>query len=274
MKDICLAFITNILDTYDGMVQQILLILTCNCFSTSDGTVGGMYTLALNVKAVVMPISLIIMNIVFVIDFLKYSIKMDILNWQNGITIFFKFILAKVTMDLSAYLMDAIYTTAAEWITSIGSDKSATLGATAGALIKSEISGYGTMKCLGLMISSSIMFVIIVMCAIIMNVIAYARIFEIMIYVSISPLPCAFLPMEHSRIPFKFFLNFAGVCLQGVFMAISIKMYAVICTSILSGISNNSSVWTIIYNLVIGSIVCLMAIIKSGSWANKVFEGA
>lgn len=271
MKDICLGFIKNILDTFDSMVAQVLTILGYNCFSASDGVVGDMYTLATSVKSVVMPISLTIITIIFLIEFLRTTIQMDILKWEYGLKVFFKFVFAKVCIDLASYLMDATYSTASTWITNVGSSSS-TLGATAGVLIKNEIDGYGTLKCLGLMLTSAVMFLVIIACALVMNVIAYARIFEIMVYISISPLPCAFLPMEHSRIPVKFFCGFAGVCLQGVFMAISIKMYVVLCGAVLENIADGTSVWNVIYNLVIGSVVCLMAVIKSGQWANKVFD--
>lgn len=271
MKEVCLSFIKNVLNTFDAMVAQVLTILGFNCFSSSDPYIGGMYDLALSVRALVMPISLTIITLIFTIEFLNVTMKFDTLKWEHAIKIIFKFVLAKVAIDIAATLMDAIYTTATEWITGIGSTTS-TLGATAGALIKNEIENYGTLKTLGLMLSSAVMFLVIIACALIMNVIAYARIFEIMVYVSISPLPCAFLPSEHSRITVKFFCNFAGVCLQGVFMALSIKMYVVLCTTILGNLADGTSIWNVIYNLVIGSVVCLMAVIKSGQWANKLFD--
>lgn len=271
MKGVCLDFINNILDTFDALVKQVLTILSYDCFSNTDGYVGGMFTLAQSVKSIVMPISLTIITVIFLIEFLKITIQMDILKWEYGLKVFFKFVFAKVAIDLSSYLMSAIYTTASEWISNIGSSNS-TLGSTAGVLIKNEIQNYGTLKCLGLMLSASVMFLVVIACALIMNVIAYARIFEIMVYIAISPLPCAFLPAEQSRIPAKFFCNFAGVCLQGVFMAISIKMYVMLCGTLLTNISSGGSIWNVIYNLLIGSVVCLMAVIKSGQWANKIFE--
>lgn len=271
MKDVCLSFINYILDTFDSLVGQVLAILSYDCFSSGDSYVGGMYTLAQSVKSIVMPIALIIITIIFLIEFLKITIQMDILKWEYGLKVFFKFVFAKVAIDVSATLMSAIYATASEWISGVGSSSS-TLGATAGVLIKNEIQSYGTLKCLGLMLSASVMFLVVIASAIIMNVIAYARVFEIMVYISVSPLPCAFLPAERSRITVKFFCGFAGVCLQGVFMAISIKMYVMLCNTILTNIAAGSSVWNVIYNLVIGSVVCLMAVIKSGQWANKIFD--
>ena len=271
MKEGIADYINNILDTYDSLVNQVLSILSFNIFSSSDTYFGGMFTLAQSIKSVVMPISLTIITIIFLIEFLKITIQMDILKWEYGLKVFFKFVFAKVAIDLSSYLMSAIYATSAEWIASIGSSSS-TLGATAGIIIKNEIQGYGPMKILGLAMTALVMFLIVIACALLMNVIAYARIFEIMVYVAISPLPCAFLPAEHSRIPVKFFCGFAGVCLQGVFMAISIKMYVMLCNSILGNMTAGTSIWPVIYNLVIGSVVCLMAVIKSGQWANKIFD--
>lgn len=272
MKDICINFITHILDTYDSMVQQVLTILAFNCYSQDDTVIGGMYTLTLDIKTIVMPVATTILTIVFLCDLLRYEMKQDVTNWQNLFVVFFKLVIGKAAMDMSFEILDLIYSTAADWITQIGWAQG-TLGATAGIIIKNEISGYGTMKCLGLMITSALMFVVIIMCAIIMNVVAYARTFEIMAYTAFSPIPCAFLPMEHSRVTIKFFANFAAVCLQGCFMAFSVKAYSVICTSIISAINSNNSIWNVLYNLVLGSVICLMAIVKSGSWASKMLEG-
>jgi hypothetical protein len=111
--------------------------------------------------------------------------------------------------------------------------------------------------------------------AILIRVIAYARMFEILVYIAVAPLPCAFLPLGDSgsagRIPKKFFLSFTAVCLQGLFILISLNLYAAICTDVFSG-GLGTQPSDIAYNVLLGALVLCVAVFKSGGWAKQIMD--
>jgi hypothetical protein len=228
--------------------------------------------MAKGISDIIKPIALTIISIIFLIEFLKITIKMDILKWEYGLRIFFKLVFAKVAIDISFSLLTAIYATAAEWIQGAGAVNS-TLGATVSSAINKLIINMTWYEALGLVSTMGISFLAIWISGILIVVVAYARMFELYVYIAIAPLPCAFLPLEESRIAKKYFLSFAGVCLQGLFIIISIKLYQAICSDVLiDAINNSATLADIAYNMLLGSLVLVMAVVKSGTWAKNIMD--
>ena len=79
---------------------------------------------------------------------------------------------------------------------------------------------------LGLIVVALIVLLAIKICGLLIQVIAYGRMFEICVYVVASPLPISFLPLGNgngegfNRITIKFLRSFAAVCFQGVLMIV------------------------------------------------------
>lgn len=255
---------------FDSCVDSAINLLTKDIFT------GDMYKLANTVsKNVVTPFALTIITIVFLIEFLKITIKMDVLKWEYLLRVFFKLMFAKVAIDVSADLLSAIYATASDWILKIGTANTS-LGQQVGTKLQALLNNSGFFESLGLLCTMGISFIAVWIAGVIVIVIAYARIFELTVYLAVAPLPCAFLPMEDgggSRIPRKFFLSFAGVALQGFFMILSIKFYqSIVVSTLLPAISKSSSFLDISFNMLLGALVLVMAVVKSGSWAKSVLD--
>jgi hypothetical protein len=173
---------------------------------------------------------------------------------------------------MSFRLLSAIYATGAEWIQGAGAAGS-DLGASVGAALTTIITGMTWYEALGLVCTMGISFLVIWVAGLIIIVMAYARSFELLIYISVAPLPCAFVPLEQSRIAKKFFLSFAGVVLQGLFIILSIKLYQAICVSaIIPAVNSSTELSDISFNMLLGSIVLVMAVIKSGSMAKSLLD--
>lgn len=269
MDDGLREWIEDNLMSMDSNISKIVTILSEDLFS------GTWYNFAITVKNIVQPIALTIVTICFLIEFLKITIQMDILKWEYGLKVMFKFVFAKVCMEGAFYVLGAVYSTSMSWITSIGNN-SATVGADTWHAIYPIIKDYGIFKMLGVAISLGIMFLAVWAISLLVQVIAYARKFELVMYLAISPLPCAFLPLEDggtSRIPKKFVSAFASVCLQGVFMVMSVKLFALLCQEqINSAIASRAYIGGIVGELFIGVCVLMMAIMKSSSWAKSILD--
>lgn len=271
MPDLLRDFIKGHLTSMDENIQRIVSILTNNFMVSGN----PWYQFAVTIKSVIQPVALTIVVICFLIEFLKITVRMDILKWEYGLRVFLKFVFAKVCMDGAFYLLGAIFTTSMEWINAVGS-VGGNVGVDTWNAIFPTIKRYGSLKMLGVYISLGIMFLAVWGISLIVQVMAYARKFEIIIYLAISPIPCAFLPLEDggtSRIPKKYICTFASVCLQGLFMVMSIRLFNVLCTeSINHAIQNGTYIGGIVGELFIGVCVLLMAIVKSGSWAKSILD--
>lgn len=271
LKNYVIGWILSMVHGFDNNVDNVVTILTKDIFN------GTMYTMAQGVANIITPIALTIITICFLLEFLKITIKMDVLKYEYGLRVFFKLVFAKVAIDVSFKLLSAIYATGSEWMSQVGTVGS-TLGASVETAITANIQSISTFEALGLLGSMAIAFIAIWIAGLIVNVMAYARMFELLVYMSIAPLPCAFLPVEDgggSRIPKKYFLSFAGVVLQGLFIIISIKLYQAICDdTITAAVQSATALSDIVYNMLMAALVLVVAVIKSGQWAKGIFDAA
>ncbi len=265
-KESIIAWVLQMVSGFDSNVTQAVKVLTKDIFS------GNLYSLAVSISNIIKPVALTIITICFLIEFIKITIKMDVLKWEYLLKVFFKLVFAKVAIDISFKLLSAIYATAAEWIAATGVT-GGTLGATVSVALRNCLKDASWYQALALVCTMGIAFLGIWISGMIVVVIAYARMIELIVYLSASPIPCAFLPVEESRIPKKFFLSFASICLQGLFIIISIKLYQVICSdTLIAAISNTSNLSDIAFNMLMGSLILVMSVIKSGQWAKNILD--
>jgi hypothetical protein len=270
-KIFVLDWALSVLNGFDNNVKTCVGVLTQDIFSNS------MYTMAQGIANVITPIALDIIVICFLIEFIKITMQFDVLKWEFALKVFFKLALARAAIDFSFQGLMAIYATVAEWVTKSGSTGSP-LGSQVSTALTTILQNMNPLEVLGLMCTMGLCFIAIQLSGIIVIVTAYARTFELLINVSISPLACAFLPMSEngaSRITKKYFLNFAGVCLQGLFIIISIKLYGAVCqATIIPAVQSSTGISDISFNMLLGSLVLVMAVVKSSSWAKALFDAA
>lgn len=264
-------FFKNSFLSLDSDISNITGILQEDWFSSGN----LWYDFAMNIQTIINPIALIIVAICFLVEFLKITIQMDILKWEYALKCFFKLVFAKVCIELSTYVLGAIYTTSAEWIGSVGAG-TVSIGQNVWSQIESDVSSAGLLEIIGIFLSSGIIFLAINIIVIVIQVMAYARKFEICILLSIAPLPCAFLPLEDggaSRIPKKYILIFASSCLAGLFMIMSVRLYALLVNeAIMAQIGTLTDFGSKVGKVLLATLVLVMAIIKSGGWASKVLD--
>lgn len=267
-KEWITQWILYIVGGFDGNVARAAQVLTTDVFDINN----SMFQMAHSVSNIVKPVALVIITILFLIEFLSITAKLDILKWEYGLRVLFKFVLAKVAIDAAFPLMDAIYTTCSEWASKTV-QANGTLGATVSTALTPILRDITWSQALGLASTMILPFLVVWAVGLMIIVIAYARVFEIMIYIAVSPLPCALVLVENSRITKKFFLAFSGVCLQGLFIILSIKLYQSICeTTLLGVIQSTTDVGAIAFNMLLGALVLLMAVVKSGSWAKSILD--
>lgn len=277
LRDWLLGLMTSALQGFDMMLADASRVLT-------NGL--GDWSAVAALSSTLRPFCYTIIGICLLIEIAQVASKVDIIKWEHGLKLCVKMVLAKVCIDIAPTFLQACYAQAQDWITGLASGGS-TLGNTAISYLTplvQNINGFGNI--LGMFLSSFIVLMAIKICGLMVQVIAYGRMFELYVYLVISPLPCAFMPLGNgdgagvSRVTSKFFKSFIAVCLQGVMMIIVIRVFDVVMGSaIVDALANaaanadvNAAITDLIYTMLLGAIALVMAIVKSGSWAKGVMD--
>ena len=103
-------------------------------------------------------------------------------------------------------------------------------------------------------------------------IIVYGRLFEIMLYWLVAPLPLATLPShEYSQIAKGYLKSFAAVMLQGVLMMICMIIYSVMSLSVFSNSSAGfTDITSIVWNQIWPAAILVFALIKCGNLAKRI----
>lgn len=277
LRDWLLGLMTSALLGFDSMLSDASKVLS--------GGLGDWSSVA-GLSSTLRPFCYTIIGICLLIEMAQVAAKVDIIKWEHGLKLCVKMVLAKVCIDIAPTFLQACYAQAQDWIIGLSKGGS-TLGNTTveylTPLVK-KVSGFGNI--LGMFLSSFIVIVAIKICGLLVQVIAYGRMFELYVYLVVSPLPCSFMPLGNgdgggvSRITSKFFKSFIAVCLQGVMMIIVIRVFDMVMgNAILKTLSSaaannntNAAITDLIYTMLLGAIALVMAITKSGSWAKSILD--
>lgn len=277
LRDWLLGLMTSALTGFDTMLASATSVLT--------GGLGDWATVAA-LSSILRPFCYTIIGICLLIEIAQVAAKVDILKWEHGLKLCVKMVLAKVCIDIAPTFLQACYLQAQDWITGLSAGGS-TLGSTTISYLTplvQGINGFGNI--LGMFLSTFIVLMAIKICGLMIQVIAYGRMFELYVYLVVSPLPCAFMPLGNgdgggvSRITSKFFKSFIAVCLQGVMMIIVIRLFDVVMgnaiqtalASVAGTADANAAITDLIYTMLLGSIALVMAVMKSGSWAKGILD--
>lgn len=225
----------------------------------------------------------------FLMEFAKKSMDLQWVKWENVFLFLLKLIFAKVVVENSREIMEFIFDAFTGLTSAIQAKLVDTLGngflptndnaivrlfLTEQEVILFDGDGVGDsgvwfgldrlMKEIELMPSIFIAKGILVVTAIMI----FARMFEIMVYTMVSPIPLStFANDEHRQIGIGFVKSYAAVCLQGLMIIVMFYTFSVMGDFIdsLDGTWLSGSFGILIRTLVLG-----LGIFKSGSWAKKL----
>jgi len=261
--------------------------------ASSEDVLGRGLSSWLDVKSLadyLKPFCYILIGIFLLIEMAQVLAKVDIIKWEHGLKLCIKMVLAKVFIDIAPDFLEACYLQAAEWIHDVAGGPVGGV-TTLGSLVNNQMetlvnSINGLWSILGLFISVFIVILAIKICGLVIQVMAFGRMFELYVYLAVSPVPCAFFPLGHgdgsgfSRTTEKFLKSFAAVCLQGVMMIVCIRIFGVIMTQVItdnittvtSTSAGTVAVSDLCYTMLLGSLALVMAVVKCGSWAKAILD--
>lgn len=283
LKDFCVNAATELNEMFDTC--QSLMGLSPFSISSSGGVT--LNSVIDTVIGVVSGTAMTLCVLFFLMEFAKKSLDLQWVKWENVFLFLLRLIFAKVVVENSREIMEFVFDAFTSLTNSIQSSLTNTLGSgfldvTRGPklfLTDAEIElfngdGVGDsgvwfgldrlMKEIELMPSIFIAKGIIVVTAIMI----FARMFEIMVYTMVSPIPLStFANDEHRQIGIGFIKSYAAVCLQGLMIIVMFYTFSIMGDFIdtLNGTWLSGSFGILIRTLVLG-----LGIFKSGSWAKKL----
>lgn len=286
LKDGLLNSIISALTGFDDMVAAAQGILTGTGQSAFNAI--GVWNAVLGLSNSLKPFCYIVIAICLLIELAQVASKVDILKWEHGLKICVKMVFSKVCIDIAPTFLRACYNQANIWINAaINAGSYQSLGSMMTQQVQDQLANVtGLWQVLGLFVSTMLVALAIKICGLLIQVIAFGRMFELYVYLAVSPLPCAFFPLGDgsgggiSRITSKFFKSFIAVCLQGVMIILCIRIFYMIIGnsfgSMIQDAINNPDAGTVVselcYTMLMGAIVLVMSVSKCGSWASKIID--
>lgn len=283
LKETLLNLIKSAMNGFDSTVSSAQDVLTGGLFDTN-----AVWSSVLALSNALKPFCYVVIGICLLIEIAQVAAKVDIIKWEHGLKLCVKMVFAKLCIDVAPTFLRACYNQASLWISSAMSVGGYTnLGILMTTEVETQISSIsGIWSVIGLLASCLLLSMAVKICGLLIQVIAFGRMFELYLLLAVSPLPCAFFPLGDgsgggmSRITQKFFKNFIAVCLQGVMIIINIRIFYMIVgtalTSLITSASGGSDPTTVVtdlcYVMLLAGIVLVMAVAKCGSWAKSIMD--
>ena len=283
LKETLLNLIKSAMNGFDSTVSSAQDVLTGGLFDTN-----AVWSSVLALSNALKPFCYVVIGICLLIEIAQVAAKVDIIKWEHGLKLCVKMVFAKLCIDIAPTFLRACYNQASLWISSAMSVGGYTnLGSLMTTEVETQISSIsGIWSVIGLLASCLLLSMAVKICGLLIQVIAFGRMFELYVLLAVSPLPCAFFPLGDgsgggmSRITQKFFKNFIAVCLQGVMIIISIRIFYMIVgtalTSLITSASGGSDPTTVVtdlcYVMLLAGIVLVMAVAKCGAWAKSIMD--
>lgn len=283
LKETLLNLIKSAMNGFDSTVSSAQDVLTGGLFDTN-----AVWSSVLALSNALKPFCYVVIGICLLIEIAQVAAKVDIIKWEYGLKLCVKMVFAKLCIDVAPTFLRACYNQASLWISSAMSVGGYTnLGSLMTTEVETQISSIsGIWSVIGLLASCLLLSMAVKICGLLIQVIAFGRMFELYVLLAVSPLPCAFFPLGDgsgggmSRITQKFFKNFIAVCLQGVMIIINIRIFYMIVgtalTSLITSASGGSDPTTVVtdlcYVMLLAGIVLVMAVAKCGSWAKSIMD--
>ena len=252
------------LDTWNEKLYEIWQLLT-ESPETFRG--GGVWQVMLNVNGALKAISYGLLVLFFAVGVVKTCGSfVDLKRPGQAVRLFVRFVLAKASVDYGLDLMMALFRVA-QGIVSEVITKSGVAGA-GGVILPAEIAelveGLSFLESLPLWIVALLGGLLITVLSFVMILTVYARMFKLMMYTAIAPVPLACFAGEPTGSVGKSFLrSYAGVCLEGAVIALACIIFSAMAASPPSvdlGASAVMAVWSYLGELIFNLLLLVGAV--------------
>lgn len=254
-------------ETVDDWVYDWLCMIN-NAFDTAmsaltispfDSTITAIDTALAAVEGV----ALVLVSMFFAIQLCNEAMLLKIQSYEQVFKIFFKFILAKVIVQNARGLMGIIYNSFNNVAVGLIEDTYGFLSefTTSDILPEPDESGFMGLNYLVKYLETMPTFLILMGACWVITLILIGRIFEIVVYTAVSPIPLATFAAEDWHDTAKGFIkSYAAVCLQGLVVVLMFYSFSQV-VELMGGTST--------VGITITALSLALGVAKSGQWARQ-----
>lgn len=239
-------------ETFDSAVK----ILTISPFDRS-------ITVISTAMSAVEGVALVLVSMFFAIQLCNDAMLLKIQSYEQVFKLFFKFILAKVLVQNARGIMGIIYNGFNAVAESLGTRNYGFLSdfGPEALIVKPESAGFLNLNYLVKYLEAMPSYLILMASCWVINLILIGRLFEIIVYTVISPIPLSTFASEGWTDTAKAFVkSYAAVCLQGLVVIVMFYAFSQI-ADILGGTST--------IGIMITALSLALGVAKSGQWARQ-----
>lgn len=204
-----------------------------------------------------------LVSMFFAIQLCNDAMLLKIQSYEQVFKLFFKFILAKVIVQNAKGIMGIIYNGFNAVAASLGEQNYGFLSAfgTDALVVKPSDAGFLNLNYLVKYLEAMPSYLILMAACWVINLILIGRLFEIIVYTVISPIPLATFAGEGWHDIAKAFIkSYAAVCLQGIVVVVMFYAFSQV-AELLGGTST--------IGITITALSLALGVAKSGQWARQ-----
>jgi len=208
-------------------------------------------------------VALVLVSMFFAIQLCNDAMLLKIQSYEQVFKLFFKFILAKVIVQNAKGIMGIIYNGFNAVAASLGEQNYGFLSAfgTDALVVKPSDAGFLNLNYLVKYLEAMPSYLILMAACWVINLILIGRLFEIIVYTVISPIPLATFAGEGWHDIAKAFIkSYAAVCLQGIVVVVMFYAFSQV-AELLGGTST--------IGITITALSLALGVAKSGQWARQ-----
>lgn len=249
--------IQNDLNSINDSFESSLKILNMNPF---DNSVVIDPTITSGVKAV----SLTLVSLFFVMQFCNEAMYLRLQSYEQILKLMFKFVLAKVLVDNARGLMGIIYNTFNGLVVGISNKASGIMSTfdVASIATKPSEKGWFGFNYLTAFISAMPTILILKGACWVISIIFIGRLFEVIIYSTIAPIPLATFAGEGWSESCKTFIKgYAAVCIQALVIMLMFQAFNAISQLATAGGSR--------FSITLTALALALGVVKSGQWSRQ-----
>lgn len=208
-------------------------------------------------------VALVLVSMFFAIQLCNDAMLLKIQSYEQVFKIFFKFVLAKVIVQNAKGLMGILFNGFNAIAQSLGETNYGFMSSfgTEAILTQPADAGFLNLNYLVKYLETMPTYFILLGACWVINLILIGRLFEIIVYTVISPIPLATFAAEGWHDSAKAFIkSYAAVCLQG--LVVLVMFYAFSQVADLLGGTNTMGI-------TITALALALGVAKSGQWARQ-----
>ena len=252
------------------------VILTANdlILKTPEEFNSQAYGMVKTIANSIIPIALVIAVMFWIIEFCKKSMMFEVTTPESIAKLVFKFIFCKVFIQASFELCVTIYSgvfgilSKVVGISQVEGGQIMSQLDTSLQVIKTEIDGLGLIGLVALLPFLALFCILMFIVNWVITLIIYGRFIELFMLFALCPLPLATLTSDMTHdIAKRFLQEFIAVSLQAVVMVIVLAIYTVLIMG--TDFSTGTGILGIMGGYILGFLVLVLTLFKSGSWAKK-----